>query len=246
MKALDTLTLQDSFIPAPFIFDKLTSLIQDEQLKSLDLLSLIKIDPCLLVQFLNFSSLLDSTKKRATSLELAAADLPMQDLMKFVKLELLKAQGFPYSRDFYKNYLPLWESALFCASFLEIAAPFLKADPSFAYTLGLLHSLDSIAECTLLHLGQKDLHVAKLKEPSSLLKHSSIPEELLSLLLEHRSTTLQKSPLALCLDLALQLKAGYSVEKINPNLGFGPDILPTLCKKTQRRLSDIYRFIALF
>ncbi len=248
MKAPEALDLQDSLVPASFIFDKLKSLIQDEQLKSVDLLSLIKIDPCLMLEFLNVPSLMNpKAQKRATSLEEASAKLPMADLLKFIQLELLKAQGFPYSHDFYKNYLPLWESALFCASFLETAAPFVKAEPNFAYSVGLLHAIDSIAECSLLHLGQKHPHEAKLKEPSILLKSLNIPEALLAVLLQQKDAQPgEKSPLASCLDLAIKLKEGQNVEKLESNLGFGLDLLPSLCKKTQKRLSDIYRFIAIF
>lgn len=248
MKAPDALDIQDSLFPAPFIFDKLKSLIQDEQLKSLDLLSLIKIDPCLMVQFLNFTGSFDpKLKKRATSLEEASATLPMADLLKFIQLELLKAQGFPYAHDFYKSYLPLWESALFCAIFLETAAPLVKAEAHFAYTLGLLHIIDSIVECSLLHLGQKQPHKAKLKAPSILLKSLNMPEALLAVLLQQKEAQLsEKGPLASCLDLAIKLKEGQNIEKLEPTLGFGLDLLPSLCKKTQKRLSDIYRFIAIF
>lgn len=277
MKTLPRTDLQDSLLPGPLVFHKLKNLVGDEDLKRLDLLAFIKIDPCLMLQFLNCNTCLDPklTKqpiRRPVSLEEAAADLKQPDILKFIQLELVKAEGFRYSRECSAHYHQLWEKSLFTATFLEGIASLLHVDAGFAYTLGLFSSIDLIVECFLEYGAKASIlrQSAEIKE--NYLQLLSIPEALLlPLVAQKTSHTLDKDipqdtlaqttshaldknadknafkdALAYALWLANQLQAGKRIDTLAPNVGFTLEALPSLYKKAEKRMQDIHRFISVF
>ncbi len=250
MKALPSPDLTSSLLPGPLVFHKLKSLLGDEDLKSFDLLAFIKIDSCLMLQFLNFKGFLDpKLKKPCFSLEAAAAALKKAEIIQFIQLELLKAETFSYSREFFTHYAQLWEAALFTAAFLEAAAPLLNVEESFAYTLGLLGSIDRIVECFLDYGPMKTSKAAYIQgndKHSLILARLPIPEAILPILMAQKEPELIQEPLAYALNLAGKLQKGQKVEALPASLGFTLETLPSLYKKTEKRLQGIHRFISVF
>lgn len=248
MKTPHSIDLQDSLLPGPLVLRKLKTLLGDEGLKSFDLLAFIKIDPSLMLQFLNFSILLDpNPKKRPTSLEEATSSLKKEDIHKFIQLELLKAEGFTYSREFCTHYMTLWQEALFNAAFLEVTALLIGKDSNFAYTLGLLSPIDRLVECYLEYGPTKKPYIQSKAQDRKVLSHLPIPEALLSALMAQKDPNLvQKDPLAYTLTLAYKLREGQKVDALPSGLGFGLEALPSLYKKAEKRLQDIQRFISVF
>lgn len=248
MKPLPPLDLLDSLLPGPLVFHKLKHLLGDEDLKSFDLLACIKIDPCLILQFLNFSIRLDpKLKKRSLSLEGASATLKKTDIQKFIQLELLKADGFPYSREFSIHYAELWQEALFSAAFLEVAAPVLNVEADFAYTLGLLGPVDRIVTCFLEYTPTTKTYIQSKDKNLAILANLLIPEVLLSILIAYKEQDLRtKEPLADALSLSAKLHQGQKITSLPAHLGITIEALPSLYKKTEKRLQDLKRFIGVF
>lgn len=132
----------DCIPPSPLILKKLEALIEDEDLIPLDILSLIKLDPALTAQTIQFS--IQNSKKKPESLESAVLQVDYTAFLNFLKMLIFKSKLYPKGSIFTPHYHNLWERSFTLAIFLEALATFFPIHPRFAYTLGIMSSLGQI------------------------------------------------------------------------------------------------------